>query len=1539
MPLDSTSSIYPEQIRTVDPYSPFYSDIVSRISQVVTKGEDVILSIDPVDVSIDSTSSLLISTGRIIKDDILITFTEEHSVDLTNDYFFPDGNADLSTDGYYYVCVDYTYGRSQPAPRLSIQILKPSQRNWITTLSQYFLLKVFRVINGDVHSLFNIDPSPGFQANVRKYSEVYFEISETLPTYTSEDKGRLIYVNNEAIPYFGGDNGWEEIGGVSIRADTSLCTLGQLGYFGGDNLVRPALMTTGNVIASIADGVVSRVGSGINGIIRLIGRANNVPVESGITISIGDTLYLSSLEAGTITNSGTQMVGTSIEDGTVVDIVFIPGSPMDEQVSFNQSNIDQLARDLYGTDFLSGMLTDDGTSLGKNERSALSHGGHTRTSATLQDMINDSTVNEAIIINSGTWNITADLTFPEEITLIFNSGALFEIGAGVSIIIGGEILAGNWQIFSGSGTVSLGGGLTRETRPEWWGQKDSASINLAITAVSDGTNQTSLVFSPGTWDIDVNVTIPSEVTMKFIPGAMFDGAGTLTVNGQIECDPFPIFSTDLTLVLDNCSNECIEFLWWDINNSSEDSAITTINSSITSSDIFRRLRFLPGDYEFTNSTISANLSAELEDGATFDGTVAFLGEIIVRNNYSKMFNGDGIDVSGSTNSKIYPTWWEDTTLNGTAINRAISSIGSSDKTLMFSGGIFETSNQTILVPSNITLEFDNDSSLNIVATSDFTIEGYIKPCLHQIFNGTSANKMNSPRRLDIRRMINREVYPQWFDGEDDYEGINQAIFNVDTFPSDSTEMSSQVVVLTGKTWIDDTGFTLPATKKMRLEHGAILMVGDSVTTTLNGELDLPFNGSSPVQVFDFEDHTTGNLDLENNNYIRESYIEWFGNIDGVNDHLYLSDFISSIGSGGDKSIKLLPNKTYTVSGLEQTISITLIISETSTIVFNNSAIELNFVVVKNGGLLSISGGTLSFDGSVDLESNSRITCLGAAAVSFNGDSLNLKGSSFISLAGTSTFAIHADSTLYFADDSYITNGSSNDLTILNGNFKAEKDSYIFRDGGGGGNFLFGAGLLEAYPEWWGAKIIADAKVPFDNAINSLDTGGSLYLNGTYSSTSSGGYFLDIDKEINVHFDNVLLNDGRTQTSTIHINNDNVKLFGDGKINSTGTTNYAIYIRKSNISTFFNLLEISGSYSSIIIYLHISSGDSFSDIHMYNIKSTVTNSNTTIMMHTEDQTSWMYNCSFNNIISNTRQTQTHFVLSADESTVTPTFQNITFNNCQFDGNGGFIDLYNIDVDGTYDNIKLLGCSSELNNSRVNSIINDSDHFIVDCRDKNITTALFSFLGTNTNRRLECGDGSDIGVTDSSTERYSVGTGTPQKYYRTNENYQDDNMIEIYDASWLQDSTTILNQYGDLSNSELLDSTSTLAFAVNSNGRQQFRNIDVYYGAHEIVDGTNTLPLVGEKKGTISFLLPQDDETEFAVFAVNMGNEDSSTWIMNQIGQREIPVFLQDDVQDIDPKFIGEDILVDILGTKKYYRAVSIDPNDATRWYLLTERLND
>lgn len=124
--------------------------------------------------------------------------------------------------------------------------------------------------------------------------------------------------------------------------------------------------------------------------------------------------------------------------------------------------------------------------------------------------------------NTTTYSMSQSVTLTSNITLKIEKGAVLSIAAGKILTINGTLDAGEYQIFSGAGTISLSGSV-KAVYPEWFGLSTSASgvnnityLNSAISAVAAGGK---IRFASG-------VTYPCEGQWTISKAVTVEGYGT-----------------------------------------------------------------------------------------------------------------------------------------------------------------------------------------------------------------------------------------------------------------------------------------------------------------------------------------------------------------------------------------------------------------------------------------------------------------------------------------------------------------------------------------------------------------------------------------------------------------------------------------------------------------------------------------------------------------------------------------------------------------------------------------------------------------------------------------------------------------------------------------------------------------------------------------------------------------------------------------------------------------------------------------------------
>ena len=334
------ASSIPSQERMVDPFASYNSNVVNKLTEVVTQSSKGLLTINSLQVTQDLVSpndTIIVGTGYAVKDDVLIKITSEHTVDFTDDEQWVTPPDILFPGGNCYVVLEYQYLKQRPAPQANIKILQPGERSLINGDSVYLLLKVVKTSVTSPHNitaLYDYDPEVGYEDNARPYIKYYASGEVNLPVHNqTTDQGRVVYESERNKFFFGYNDQWGELtsGGVSFDIDTtSGVSVGEICYVDSNG---DAQLSVSTALNTQADFIVTAIGTVADGIGRgiICGYWDGVPVEAGISIVIGDILYLSAITAGAVTNvkpsSSYQVVGRSLSAGNVttpIEMIFSP---------------------------------------------------------------------------------------------------------------------------------------------------------------------------------------------------------------------------------------------------------------------------------------------------------------------------------------------------------------------------------------------------------------------------------------------------------------------------------------------------------------------------------------------------------------------------------------------------------------------------------------------------------------------------------------------------------------------------------------------------------------------------------------------------------------------------------------------------------------------------------------------------------------------------------------------------------------------------------------------------------------------------------------------------------------------------------------------------------------------------------------------------------------------------------------------------------------------------------------------------------------
>lgn len=198
----------PTQTRTIDPYASYHSNIVSRLTRVLTKGKNCVLDKDSLRASIVDSTNVTLSKGFAVKDDILIEIESDFDIDFTDSDFYRSGSTPLNESGYYHICLEYVYDKTKPPPEAKIRILKPSEESHLSDSKYVYLntVEVYEDGSGD----YVIDEDKVYDENPDDPDEYYRVIvytpdaADILPDQDGQD-GKVLKTDGEEA-YWGSDS-------------------------------------------------------------------------------------------------------------------------------------------------------------------------------------------------------------------------------------------------------------------------------------------------------------------------------------------------------------------------------------------------------------------------------------------------------------------------------------------------------------------------------------------------------------------------------------------------------------------------------------------------------------------------------------------------------------------------------------------------------------------------------------------------------------------------------------------------------------------------------------------------------------------------------------------------------------------------------------------------------------------------------------------------------------------------------------------------------------------------------------------------------------------------------------------------------------------------------------------------------------------------------------------------------------------------------------------------------------------------------------
>jgi len=163
--------IITSQVRAVDPFSSYESDNVNKITRVLTAGEDrIIRDTDLLPTKLSNTS-INVSAGVCVKDDVMLHVTTDETFDVTLASNYIEGSLIPSGGADAYLVLVYQYVKTPVVPVASIKLLK-TLANFNTEL--YVFLGMVRFSNTNViDQIYTGDTVRGVYRMVANFTDAY----------------------------------------------------------------------------------------------------------------------------------------------------------------------------------------------------------------------------------------------------------------------------------------------------------------------------------------------------------------------------------------------------------------------------------------------------------------------------------------------------------------------------------------------------------------------------------------------------------------------------------------------------------------------------------------------------------------------------------------------------------------------------------------------------------------------------------------------------------------------------------------------------------------------------------------------------------------------------------------------------------------------------------------------------------------------------------------------------------------------------------------------------------------------------------------------------------------------------------------------------------------------------------------------------------------------------------------------------------------------------------------------------------------------
>jgi len=322
--------VYPAQERHIDPFSDRSSFNINQFSKILTRGKNVIFNIKDFQVSKVSNTVIRVTEGECIIDNVYIKTTSTTDIDISDPISFYSNGA-ASSVGKYYLCIDYKYSKSRPAPQAGFVILKPNEHGYVSSNNLLFIAVINIIDFSGVYVVDTIEYNDSDDLNngQRRYPDLIGGYYNTLPTFDPDvHPGMIIYEETSDSLFFGTSTAWTKLSSEPLIHNTSTFSVGDVVYIDDNGNLALADETTefqsiGVVLKSDVNGLI-----GNNGIF-------DVNVYAFTSISAGDDLALSptggKIQKASVPN---KIIGKAVETQNLDKVkAFIYSSPQNSVIT------------------------------------------------------------------------------------------------------------------------------------------------------------------------------------------------------------------------------------------------------------------------------------------------------------------------------------------------------------------------------------------------------------------------------------------------------------------------------------------------------------------------------------------------------------------------------------------------------------------------------------------------------------------------------------------------------------------------------------------------------------------------------------------------------------------------------------------------------------------------------------------------------------------------------------------------------------------------------------------------------------------------------------------------------------------------------------------------------------------------------------------------------------------------------------------------------------------------------------------------------